>query len=110
MAAKKRSFSPEFKAKVVIETLKEEDTLAQVAGKYGLNPQVLARWRKEFLEHPERVFDEQRRKAEQKRKEEALEEERDRLLRKVGELTLECDYLQRSCEKLGIDPGEARGR
>jgi putative transposase len=41
---KRNRYTAEFKAKVVMELLKEEETLSQIAGKYQLNPQMLSQW------------------------------------------------------------------
>lgn len=109
MATRKR-YSADFKAKLVIEALKEQRTVQEIAADYGLNPQLAHQWRKEFLEHPERVFDEKKRAGEVQRKEEEVAAEKDRVLRKIDILTIERDYLRQSCEKLGIDPGTIRPR
>jgi putative transposase len=96
--------------KLVIEALKEQRTVQEIAADYGLNPNLLFKWRKEFLEHPERVFDEKKRAGEAQRKEEEVAAEKDRVLRKIDILTIERDYLRQSCEKLGIDPDTIRPR
>jgi len=57
MSTKKRSFSPEFKTKVVLELLSGEQTLAQVASKYEITPNSLNQWKKRFLENASMAFD-----------------------------------------------------
>lgn len=109
MATRKR-YSADFKSKLVIEALKEQRTVQEIAADHGLNPNLLFKWRKEFLEHPERVFDEKKRAGEVQRKEEEVAAEKDAMLRKIGILTIERDYLRQSCEKLGIDPDTIRPR
>jgi len=45
---KRNRYTPEFKAKVVLELLREESTLAQIASKYQLCPQMVSQWRAIF--------------------------------------------------------------
>ena len=46
----RNSYTPEFKAKVVLEIIAEAETVNQIAAKYEISPVVLSRWKKEFLE------------------------------------------------------------
>lgn len=105
MAKSRKSHAPEFKARLVVEALKEQRAVQQIASDNGINPNLLFKWRKEFLAHPERVFDEGRRERGSRRKEAEVEAERDEMLKKIGRLAIEHDYLRRSCERLGVDPG-----
>jgi len=54
---KRNRYTPEFKAKVVLELLREESTLAQVASKYQLNPKMLSQWKSEFVKNAAVVFE-----------------------------------------------------
>lgn len=56
MAATRKTHSPEFKAKLVVEVLKEQQTVQEITASHDLNPNLLFKQRKEFLDHPERVF------------------------------------------------------
>lgn len=92
MSKKKRSFSPEFKTKVVLELLSGEQTLAQVASKYEVTPNSLNQWKKKFLENASMAFD--LGKATQTFKEEIaeLKKENDALAKKLGKTTIERDW------------------
>jgi transposase-like protein len=91
---KKRKFSSEFKVKVVLELLREERTLGEIAAEHEINPNQLASWRREFQEKASSLFDEPKAiKARQKAEREAAAE-KDRLLKTVGQLTMERDFLQ----------------
>ena len=48
---KKRQFSPEYKSKLVLESLKEEKTLSEIAAREGISRVQLQNWKKEFLEN-----------------------------------------------------------
>ncbi len=52
----RRSFSPQFKTRVVLEVLTKLKSLAQVCWDYDLKEQVVARWKAEFLEQAPTLF------------------------------------------------------
>jgi len=52
----KNQYSPEEKLKIVIETLKEERLVTEIASEYGIHSSVIHRWKRELLESAERVF------------------------------------------------------
>lgn len=86
----RRKFSSEFKKKVVLESLKERDSLSELAKKYEVHANQINTWKKDFLDNCAILFD---KKSQQKK--EDFEEERSRLLRKVGELEMEKDFLKK---------------
>ena len=101
---RKRQFTPEFKTKIVLEILKEEKQLGELASQYELSPNQIRNWRKEFLENAVRVFSKSKRERELRSKDKALDEERKQLMAKVGQLTIENDWLKKkSREILGYD-------
>ena len=57
MSKKKRTFSADFKTKVVLELLSGDQTLAQVATKHEVTPISLKAWKKQFLENASMAFD-----------------------------------------------------
>ena len=54
---KRQKHSPEFKAKVVLEALKEQKTLSELAQIYQVHPNQITLWKKEFLENASQVFE-----------------------------------------------------
>jgi transposase len=50
MKAKRRKFTAAFKAQVVIEALKERLTLAEISKKFEVHPNMISKWKQEFLE------------------------------------------------------------
>jgi transposase-like protein len=82
--AKRRTFTPEFKAKVVLEMLVEGKSMAQASREYGIKDTVLSRWKQQFIERAPQVFD--RDQAQDGRDHQIAE-----LERLVGRLTLELD-------------------
>ena len=87
--SKRRTFTPKFKAQVVLEELTGIKDKADICREYRLRPQVFSRWREEFLERAPDVFvtelcrgDEQERIAE--------------LERMVGRLTMELEVARKA--------------
>ena len=96
----KKSYSSEMKAKIVLELLTENKTTSEIASKYGINIRLIQQWRKDFLENIGRVFGETKIEKDMKNKEKELEE-RERLLKeKVGELTIENDWLKKKSAEI----------
>jgi transposase-like protein len=95
MSSKRRSFSPQFKAKLALEALSGEHTVSEIAAEHQLNPNMVRRWKDELASNASVVFDGARLAKDKKAKEEALEAERDELLKAVGIATVERDWLRR---------------
>ncbi len=57
MGKERRRFSKEFKAQVEIEALKEQKTLAQLSIEYGVHPNQISLWEKEFVGKVPGIFD-----------------------------------------------------
>ena len=85
----RRKFTAKFKTKVVLEVLKERSTLADLAQKYDLHPTQINKWKRDFLDRAESVFD---RGAKSKKTE--AEEEKDQLLKVIGQQKVEIDFLK----------------
>lgn len=95
---KRNQYSAEFKTKVVLEILQEESTLNEIAARNDLNPVMISRWKSEFLERASDVFKKGPSEAE---KELAAEKERAAALeRKVGQLTIEVDWLKKKSDEI----------
>ena len=89
-------FTPEFKAKVAIEALKEKSTLATLTEKYEISPVLISRWKKEFITNAAAAF------SEGTGNDEKFEKEKRALHAKIGELEMELDFARRVSKKLGI--------
>jgi transposase len=87
----RRKFSAEFKAKVVIEALKEKNTIEELSKKYELHPDQITIWKKEFLSKASSVFDSEREPALKKEKDEEIE----KLYAKIGRIEIENDWLKK---------------
>lgn len=91
--SKRRTFNPEQKAKIVLELLSGEQTMAELSAKYDVHAAQLQRWKKEFLDNAGAAFDKKNSKESPQVKE--LEEKEEALLKKIGQLTIEVDWLKK---------------
>ena len=96
---KRRSSSAEFKAKVTLEALREQSTLAEIAQKYELHQNQISTWKKEALGSMSLVFTDKRRKDEDLKE---AQSSIDALHKKVGQLTMERDFLKKISDDLGL--------
>ena len=102
MSRKRKTYTPEFKTKVVLELLEGEKTLNEVASKYEILPTSLKSWKKQFLENASLAFDKSAVVKEYKETIKKLEREHDQLAKKVGTLTIERDWLMGKLRSLDL--------
>jgi len=88
MKKERRKFSPVFKTKVVLESIREASTLQELASKYSLHPTQITAWKREFLEKADTVFGSEK----AIEKDESKEKE---LYSKIGELQIQVDFLKK---------------
>lgn len=94
MSVKRKTYSADFKAKLVLEVLEGEKTVNQIASKYEVLPISLKNWKKQFLENMSLAFDKSSVVKEYKEEIEILQKSNDNLAKKVGNLTIEKDFLE----------------
>lgn len=90
---KRNRYPSEFKTRVVLEVLREEHTVNEIASKYKLSPVMISRWKAEFLERASIVFEKKANEVDKIRRE--YETKQERLERLVGQLTVEIDWLKK---------------
>ena len=94
MSTKRKTYTAEFKAKLVLQVLEGEKTLNEIASQYEILPKNLQNWKKQFLENMSLAFDKSTVVKEYKEEIETLQKDKDNMAKKVGELTLERDFLE----------------
>ncbi|MEX5517182.1 IS3 family transposase [Pseudophaeobacter sp. 1A09344] len=88
--SKRKNHSPEFKAKVALEALKGERTVAELASQFGVHPTMIHSWKRALLEGASGVFERGGKKTP-----EIDEEQVKELHAKIGELAVANDFLSR---------------
>ena len=91
----KRKFSSDFKAKVVIEALKERSTIEELTRKYELHPNQIGTWKKEFLIKAANIFSSADDVSVDKKQQEATLE---KLYAQIGQQKVEIDWLKKKLE------------
>lgn len=94
MSVKRKSYSADFKAKLVLEVLEGEKTLNEIASSYDVLPKNLINWKKQFLENISLAFDKSVVVKEYKSEIETLKSEKDAIAKKLGETIVEKEFLE----------------
>lgn len=91
---KRRKFSASFKARVAVEAIKEQQTLAELSKRFEVHPNQISKWKIEFLNHADKIFE--------GKKTEDSQLQMDKLYTKIGKLEVERDFLKKSLWKTGL--------
>jgi len=94
----RRNHSPAFKAKVALAALKGDKTMSELANQFDVHPNQIKQWKDQLLSGVADVFDGKAKAAK------APEVDVKTLHAKIGELTLENDFLEGALAKAGLLP------
>ena len=99
MSRSRRNFSAEFKTNLVLQLLKGEKELNVLATENQIQPNLLRNWKKEFLANASLAFDNKR---EDNLREKLAEERKEKAeyAKKVGQLTMQVDWLKKKSEEV----------
>lgn len=89
---KRKIYSKQVKFQAAMALIAEKHTLAELSQKYEVHQTVLQRWKKDLLENGPGLFD-------SKTKPKAEHKEKEGLQRKIGQLTMENDFLKKALGK-----------
>jgi transposase len=92
MSKKRKQHSSQFKAKVALAALQNEETTAQLASRFEIHPTMISTWKRQLLDSAADLFDKNQKSRKQ------VEGQLDELYRQIGQLKVENDFLAR---KLG---------
>ena len=96
---KRRHYDANFKIRVVLATLQDGKTLAELASEFDVHPNQIRNWKTEFLEKASEVFSGNEADQDTLR---SLKEERDTLHQRIGQQSMEIDFLKKSLKKLNL--------
>ena len=95
-----RIFSPEFKTRIVVEILRELNTLSEIGARENISPKQLGNWKREFLDNAHRAFSVTKDEKAARAVEQAAKDREQELMAKIGQLTYECDWLKKKYEQI----------
>ncbi|MDP2647103.1 MAG: transposase [Desulfobacterales bacterium] len=93
MSTKRKKYSAEFKAKVALTAIKNDETTAELAQRFGVHPTMISGWKRALLEGATEIFDKYQKSQKQS------DAKVDELHHQIGKLKVENDFLSR---KLGF--------
>ena len=89
MEKMRKKYSAEFKAKVAMAAIRNEESMADLAARFGVHPTMIAKWKKAMIDGAADIFD----KGKKSRKE--VDTTTDELYRQIGRLKVERDFLSK---------------
>lgn len=95
----KRKFTAEYKTGLVIEMLREGRHISQIAAREGISRTQLQNWKKEYLAKAPGVFNDSKASKEAAQKEQDSADEKAAMLKTIGQLTIERDFLMEEARK-----------
>ena len=90
----RKKYTSEFKTKIILSILQGDKELNVIASENGLNPNMVRKWKQEFLQNAHLAFGADSERKAVQRKEDDLKKKNDQMLKTIGQLTLERDFLQ----------------
>jgi transposase-like protein len=89
MGKKRKKYSPEYKAKVALAAIKNDETVSELAARFGVHPTMIHNWKRSLLDSAAEVFD----KGQKSKKN--RETEFNELYKQIGKLKVENDFLSK---------------
>ena len=89
MGKTRKKHSPQFKAKVALAAIQNDETIAQIASRFGVHPNMVSAWKRQMLEGAADIFDKNHKHQNQ------VQAETNELYRQIGKLKVENDFLSR---------------
>ncbi len=93
--SRRRKYESGIKARVAVEAIKGEKTINELAGLYEVHPNQIGQWKKKLIKSAPEIFS-----GKKDREKEKTSEEKEQLYQRIGQLTMEVEYLKK---KLGIE-------
>jgi transposase-like protein len=99
MADKRRTLTPEFKAKVALEAVRGEKTINEIAKAHQVHPGQITQWKKELLAGATDIFNG---KVGQKKAEESTKRQEEFYLQQIGTLHTQVEWLKKKMQPFGL--------
>jgi putative transposase len=95
MGVKRRQHDAGFKARIALEAVKQEKTIAQLSSGFGVHANMIAKWKKQLLTELPVIFSKDYKKADKE-----AETLIDELYKQIGQLKVELDWLKKKSKIL----------
>jgi putative transposase len=102
MSRKRTNYSAEFKSQLVLEILKNEKTLQEIASANNITPKNLQNWKKTFLDNAEIAMEPSKAVKDYKEDLLAAQEQNEMLTKMVGKMTVEKEWLEKKLKSLDL--------
>ena len=99
--SKRKSFGKEFKARVAVEAIRGEKTINEIASIYEVHPNQVTKWKKQALQNLPEVMSDRRTKNSREQTPVSV----DKLHEKIGEQSIEIDFLKKKLRQMGLIEG-----
>lgn len=99
----KKSYDSKFKSRVALEALRGDQTIAEIAGKYQVHPNLVVQWKKKLVGGATDIF-----MSKGERKGPAKLYTEDDMMKKIGRLEMENDFLRSVSLALGLNPEKSK--
>ena len=93
----RKTYDKAFKAKVALEALKGEKTIQELGQIHGVHPNLITQWKKLLVDNAPELFD---RLGKGNEEDQEVERQKDLMLRQVGQLTIENEFLKKKYKQL----------
>lgn len=99
----RKKYDGKFKSRVALEALRGDRTIAEIAGTYNVHPNQVMQWKKHLISGADEIF---ATKAEKKAQSSVYSE--DDLMKKIGRLEVENDFLRDASFAMSLQSGKSR--
>jgi transposase-like protein len=96
LSGMRKRYDGSFKARVALEAIRGDRTVAEIAAAYGVHPNQISKWKKQALDELPKIFSERYEKTEAQGKELT-----DQLYQQIGRLKVELDWLKKKAGLIG---------
>jgi len=100
MKRQRRKHTAEFKARVALEAIRGIKTVSEIAQDFEIHPVQVSTWKKELLDRVPELFDRKKGSRDNEK-----EPDTEQLHKKIGQLTMEVDWLEKKCKQLNLPKG-----
>jgi transposase-like protein len=100
---KHKQYTDEQRTKIILEVLREERTINEIASEYGVHPKSIQQWKKQFIENAHYAMNPNRNLKQQKEQLKEKDKKIDELHRQLGDITAQLNWAKKKSKEFGIE-------